>query len=105
MAEDASKGMNVIFLNSIEQQFKMLSVERVDLAVVTRIEGLQTIKRLNLSKIYTLEPSIQKIPLYHYVNKKHYRIVPELTDVLKEMKNSGRSDTVEKRVLTNLLYN
>lgn len=103
VAEDGTKGMNVIALSSISQQFKMLSANRVELAVATRLEGILTIKKEKLSGITVLQPSLQKIPLYHYLNKKHKNIITKLTHQLDEMSKTGELAAIKKHAINELL--
>lgn len=103
VAEDGTEGMNPIIVNSIEQLFEMLNSNRIDIVVSTRLEGLISIKKLGMNGIVVLEPSIQVVPLYHYIHKKHIPIANQLTRILAKMKKNGRIKEITDEVLDDLL--
>ncbi|MCP3927046.1 MAG: ABC transporter substrate-binding protein [Desulfobacterales bacterium] len=103
VAEDGTHGMKVMAVTSIIQMFKMIDIDRADIAVSTRLEGTITIKKLGLSGINLLEPSLQHFPLYHYIHNKHKKKVPELTNILRNMEQRGRIKAIKEEVLNSLL--
>ncbi len=103
VAVDATKGMNQTIVTSMEQMFKMLADGRVEIAVATRIEGLLFVKKLGLKGIMVLEPSLQKIPLYHYLHKKHTQLVPKLTAVLQDMEQKGKIKEIQEQEFQKLM--
>lgn len=103
VAVDNTEGMTRHITSSISQVFMMLDAGRADVALSTRIEGLLTIKELGLSEITVLEPSLEVIPLYHYLHKKHVKIVPKLTEVLQRMEQQGEIKKIQEQVFQELL--
>ena len=82
-------GLKTHAVNSNEQLFGMLSKNRTDIIVVSRLNGLQTLKTLRIPDIHILEPPIETYFLYHYLHRKHRHLVPRLTAALKEMEAEG----------------
>lgn len=101
-AEDISKGMNVRKLENIEQLFKMLSLGRIDIVIETNFAGSKAIRKLKLVGIHISKPPIITKKLYHYLNKKHKKIIPLLTKSLKEMEEKNIiQDKYEQKLKNN----
>jgi len=88
---------------TIDQIFRILDAGRADVAISTRLEGLLTIKKLNLSGITVLEPLLEEIPLYHYLHKKHVLLVPKLAAILKRMEQEGQIKEIQAQVYQELM--
>ncbi len=78
-----TKGMGGITVSSAEALLKMVDRERIMAAVMPLTMALKFPKLID--KLRIVEPPIEVTPLYHYVHKKHRKIVPELARVLKEI--------------------
>jgi len=52
---------------------------------------------MNLNEIVMLTPPVQVDPLYHYLHKKHKALVPQITAVLREMKQEGKFQEIYKQ--------
>lgn len=89
-SEFLAKGMNIEYADSPEQLMRMLDHDRIDLAIIEKTQGLAVLKKLSLNNIRELEPPLITIPLYHYLNKKHHELVPQITDILTSMHSTGR---------------
>lgn len=76
-------------VRSADQLFTMLDLGRVGAVISGSEMGSKVIKEHNLQEIVRLNPQIHTAVLYHYLHKKHAHLVPEITAVLKEMKDSG----------------
>lgn len=97
--ETKTKGMKSQPVNSLESAFSMLTRGRADIVVETHYMGLITLNKLKLKNIKVLEPPLEIIPLYHYLNKKHQALIPQLNDILKNMKKTGKIDKLTKKAL------
>lgn len=102
-AERGTQGMQPTTVDSNHQLFKMLDSQRVDIVVAAYSNGLQTIKKLKLNSIISLQPPIQEYPLYHYLHKKHRALVPKIDQVLKKMHESGRTQQIREGYLKTFL--
>jgi polar amino acid transport system substrate-binding protein len=96
-AELGTKGMNVLLVGHDKQAFLMVDKGRRDVVIANRFTGLSVIKEMNLNEIVMLTPPVQVDPLYHYLNKKHKAMVPQITAVLREMEQEGKFQEIYKQ--------
>ncbi len=89
VAENGLQGMKYLALTEFEQILRMLDKERIEVAILPRLDGLQIIKKFNLKTIEILEPPLVRINLYHYLHKKHKHLVPKITASLRKMDKEG----------------
>ncbi len=89
LAEQRTAGMNVESVPTVEQSLKKLRAGRVDVAVESR-ESICLAKSLGFSEeIRALEPPLESIPLYCYLNNRHKSFIPRLEEVLTQMEENG----------------
>jgi len=55
--------------------------------------------RTEFPGLVVLDPPLQPVPVYHYINLKHRALVGPLTEELRRMQESGRFETVRQLVL------
>ena len=90
MFEANATGARVVTkVNGPEQLFRMLENDRIDLALYTRRGGEDLIRKLGMSSIVALEPSLQEVDMHLYLHRKHQLLVPRLAQTLREMKTDG----------------
>ncbi len=88
--EKAADGArSVTALETGDQLFQMLDKNRIDIALLEKLEGLQIIHKANIKGIRVLQPSLFKGGFYLYLNKKHAAMVPHITTELGKMANEG----------------
>lgn len=102
-AEDGTKGMKVGKFDSNEKIFKLVSENRYDVCISSRIVGLYQIKKQNLIGIKVLEPPLIKHDLFHYLNKKHENLIPIISKELKKMQQEDRISEIRKEFITRLV--
>jgi polar amino acid transport system substrate-binding protein len=93
-AENGTAGMNVEAVKDGLINFSKLDAGKIDVAVDSHLDGLLFIRELKLKDITMLQPPLQTIHFYHYLNKKHAGLVPGITRVLKEMEKRGRIQAI-----------
>ena len=103
LIEAKTKGMKVSTTNSSELTFKLLKLNRFDIAVEPRKSGLYFVKNLHLSDITILEPPLERIPTYHYLNKKHQDLLPKLENILRQMEQEGTIQKINDEVIAEFL--
>ena len=103
LVETNTQGMKVSKINTIKKTFQLLNLDRVDIVVQTRIEGLHEIKTMGLKGIHVIEPPIVRVPVYHHLHKKHSALVPEITRILHKMEKDGESLKIKNEVIEKLL--
>ncbi|WP_019028881.1 substrate-binding periplasmic protein [Colwellia piezophila] len=101
--EKGTKGMQVVPVADSNQLFKMLIKERTDVVVLAKVTGLSQLKILGIKGIKVHEPAITQVNLFHYVHKKNAYLIPEITNVLKEMEAEGRIAVIRKSAIRTLL--
>ena len=92
-AERGTEGMERQVLDSNYQLFKALVNGRVDVIVLAHLNALVEIRQHGFSGIKQLNPPIFKLPVYHYLHKKHKSLIPKLEKIIRKLKNDG---TIEK---------
>ena len=90
VAERKPRNMRRYFASSEEAALKMVENYKMDIAIADRSDGLAALKRLEFDDVHMLKPAIQVIPLYHYINRKHRKLLSRITFVMKSMRSSGR---------------
>ncbi|GGC68559.1 substrate-binding periplasmic protein [Undibacterium terreum] len=97
MTEERFKGMRTDIAPNQESLFKKLDAGRTDVVIDAR-SGICTARRLKLMDIVALEPPLETLDFYHYVNKKHRDLVPRLEAVLQKMKQDGSIKKIQEKV-------
>lgn len=87
--ESRMLGSSVSRLSTLEQVFKKVHCERSDIAVELRSNRC-LLAQLKLNNVHVLEPALERIDFYHYVNVKHKAIVRQLEVALSDMYITGR---------------
>ena len=98
-AENGTQGMTVEAVATHEQALLKLFHGRTDVVVMPRISGLVEIGKLHLTGITMLEPPLVTIDIYHYLHKKHEQLLPQITQVLQDMKAEGRFQEIEEHII------
>ena len=98
LVEERTKPFNPEVLTTYSSLFKMLYLERVDLAIFTELDGLYALKKMNLhNEIISLSPALEITPSYHFLHKKHAGLIKRLSSLMQEMQTSGELETLIKR--------
>ena len=82
------------------QLFNLLSRKRIEYALHEHYIGNKFITDLKLqNKIYECTPPLMIKPMYFYLNKKHRKLVPIISDALKEIKADGTYQLIAEKTL------
>ncbi len=93
----AKSGCKKVFeFDTHDQILKMIQLDRIDVGLFARIAGKNIIKKYKATEISLIEPPLEQFPVYHYLNKKHADLVPQITAALKQMKEKGRIKQIKK---------
>jgi len=79
------------------QAVSMLKHDRVELAILPRINGIGALEKLQIKDVQVVGHPLAKLPLYHYVHKKHEKIVSALHRELLKMKEDGQINAIRAR--------
>lgn len=96
IAQENTQGMKVEPVPTMQQAFEKLVMGRTDLVLGHRASGMAVVRSQQLEGIMVLEPPLASFPVYHYLNKKHAALVPELTRVLKQMQADKTIDRIQR---------
>ncbi len=99
-AEFGTQGMNVFKANSVEDLFKKLKNQEIDVAVTSKLIG--QIHSIDFPEMKGLEGILETMFLYHYVHEKNVHLIPELEKVLKRMLLDGTSRRMKVQALRTL---
>ncbi|WP_159974918.1 substrate-binding periplasmic protein [Roseobacter cerasinus] len=69
--------------------FKLVAAGRADLALTSYLDGLASIRQLNVEGIEDVKPALNDQPLFHYVHESKKDVVPVVDAIIKGMADSG----------------
>ena len=95
---NTADAQSVTKVDKVEQLFQMLDADRVDLVLYTRNDGMAVLKRLGISNVVALSPSLRDADMYLYLNKKHAAHVPRIAQALRDMKADGSYSSIMAQV-------
>lgn len=88
--EQAAAGAHsVTSLESADQMFMMLDKNRIDIALLEKLEGLQIIKSMDIKGVRVLQPNLYEGEFYLYLNRKHAAMIPLISAELLKMAQEG----------------
>ena len=76
-------------LETGRQLFAMLAMDRIDVAVIEKLEGLHLVRSMGLRGVTMLAPAYVEGDWYLYLNKKHAALAPLLAGQIRQMKHDG----------------
>lgn len=97
--EKNTKGIAVQKYASFSDLFKALKVGRIQVGMANRINGITHIAGMGLTGVTPIEPPLVRLPLYHYLHKRHKELVPRLTTILQTMEKKGRIAAIRRQAL------
>lgn len=95
------QGMEPIQVLNHEEMFKQLAEQKFDICISGQLHGLKIINELSLDNVKLLEPALEEMPIYHYLHKKHQKLIPDLVRVLLQMTDEGYMRQVHREFLDN----
>jgi polar amino acid transport system substrate-binding protein len=88
--EENTKGFpHVVAVPTEKELFNMLDLERIDLALYSKLTGYEQIHLRGLKEIHHMEPPLESRNMYLYVHKRHSGLVKPLAEALRSMKKDG----------------
>ncbi|BFM14771.1 transporter substrate-binding domain-containing protein [Maricurvus nonylphenolicus] len=87
------KTVKVVNLN---QLFKMLATDRIDVVVANRLIGAATVLEGGFDNIVINDPPLTQTPIYHFLHDKHRGLLNDITEVLEQMLRSGELAQIYK---------
>ena len=93
---------DIVTVRNPEQMFQMLNLERVDIALYEKWQGLALVRKMGI-KVHVLDPPLVKMKMFMYLHKKHQGMVGPTAAALKAMKDDGAYQQIFDSKLTTLL--
>jgi len=104
--KDMTEGLTKVHvIDDSEQMMKFLESGRADVALTNTINGLKTLKKLNLTGVEHSPKPLDVLNLYHYIHEKNKDLVPKVDEAIKKMKNSGELKKLRDKHEKNFLNN
>lgn len=88
VAEMAAEGMNVILVDRYDQILRLLESGRIEVGLISDIEGSSPIHTQPWSHVRTLEEPVRYFTLHHYLHRKHRDMVQPLSQALQQLQSS-----------------
>lgn len=88
-----------IVLDTPDSLFRMLDQDRVEIALLGELSGLDVLTRLDIKGVKTLNPPLASHTLYLMLNKRHANLVPKFTETLKAMHADGTVKRIVDEVM------
>ena len=101
-SEMGAKNLKVTQYDSNEDLFNALDSKSIDVAVASRVNGIDTITKNNYLDIFEIKPYVQTYELFHFLNKKNEQFVFKINKVLLAMKAKGRIKEIRNNFLDTL---
>jgi len=95
-AEYNTKGMDTEKVTTEKQGLNKVNAGRSDVFIGFRGTACN-IKKLKLPEVIALQPPIEKVLMYHYLNNRHHKMAAELAVVLRQMKESGELELIQNK--------
>ncbi|MFP4482894.1 MAG: substrate-binding periplasmic protein [Thermovirgaceae bacterium] len=95
--EENTKGFpHVVTVPTETELFNMLDMDRIDIALYSKLTGYEQIYLRGFEGIRHLEPPLESRNMYLYLHKKHSDLIEPLARALKSMKEDGTWDRIVK---------
>ena len=104
LMEQRTKHLNTEVVTNYQSIFKMLYLERFDVAIFTKLDGLYALKKMNLhTVIIDLSPPLEVAPAYHFLHRKHSTLIDRVSKLMQEMQASGELQSLIQKSERNVI--
>ena len=91
---------DVIAVDDPDQLFRLLQLDRIEVALYIRFMGLEQIRKLGIKDVRILDPPLYVRETFIYLHQRHADLVPALAAALRAMKRDGTYQrTYEEKLL------
>ena len=103
-AEVCTQGMaHIKIFNNSRVLMENLKLNRVELAITAKINGIIQLNRLGQHSISVLTPPLRKMPVYHYLHDRHRGLIPKIDKIFKSMKEKGELERIRNQVIKDMI--
>jgi ABC-type amino acid transport substrate-binding protein len=94
---------DVVKVITDKQLLKMLTINRIDAAVLIKADAMAVIKELGLEKdIKMLSPPIAQYPIHFFIHKKNKHLEEKISQAIQQIVSSGRAAEIYAKYLSML---
>lgn len=93
----------VITTRDAAQLFRLLELDRIDVALYGREAGDALIRAQHLEGVHALRPPLAKREMFIYLHKRHAALVPKLAQALRAIKAEGLYDRLYREKILALM--
>ena len=76
-------------LTEVDNLFRMLELDRLDVVLYSKIGGYEEIHRLGYDNLHHLSPPLSSRDMFLYLHRRHAQLAAPLAKALKDMKKDG----------------
>lgn len=87
---------------TFEEAFRSLHKDETEIVVVPKLAGLSLSYANKYKDIRPVSSALQRLPLYHFVHKKNSHLIPIITPILQDMKESGEIEYIRQSYLRSI---
>lgn len=91
-------GTDMVHAHDPEQLFTLLEKGRIDIALYSRLMGLDIVKRRQLTGVTILSPPLAIRETFLYLHNRHKDLVPLIANALAALKREGFYDVEFKKI-------
>jgi len=103
-AEVCTQGMaHIKVYNDSRVLMENLKLNRVELAITAKINGIIQLTKLGQHSISVLTPPLKKMPVYHYLHDQHKDLIPKIDKIFRSMLEAGELESIRNRVIAAML--
>jgi polar amino acid transport system substrate-binding protein len=93
---------HVVTTEDSAQLFRQLQLDRIEVALYARWQGLSLIRREGLQGVVALDPPLARREMFIYLNKRHAALAPKLAEALRAIKAEGLYDRLYREKVLSL---
>ena len=90
---------DIIAVDDSEQLFRLLALDRIEVALYSRWMGLALIQRQGMKDVHILKPPLATHEMFIYLHKKHAALAPKIASALRALKAEGFYDRAYREKL------
>lgn len=98
-----SLGLIPVYTGSYAQVEMLLDSGRVDLALISEIEGISPLTRRAFKRHQKLCAPVARFTLFHYLHRRHAELANTLAETLEQLETSGEKQRILERAYKQLL--
>lgn len=98
LEKNVPAGTDVVYTGDAEQLFTLLEKRRIDIALYSRLMGLDIIRRRQMTGVTDLSPPLATREMFVYLHKSRSGLAPRIAEALAALKSEGLYDAEYKKI-------